>query len=112
MHKVVSNTTHHGEPVQGRFASKEPTHPVLTDMPSVWDTPVPDEIYEITAIHKGTQVLATLAGTDGREHPAVWLHKVAGTRVVAITPAHESATLTHPCYTHLVSNTFDFLMEK
>lgn len=106
------DTTYHGEPGFVRCSTVAPLHPVMNNLPDVWNCPVPEEVYEVTNIYKGTKVLSTLAGPDMLEHPAIWTHQVFNIPVVAISLGHEPATLVHPFFAQVISNTLGFLTEK
>lgn len=104
-----ADTLWHDQPVVTQLTLANTAHPVAKNLSYPWQCPVPEEVYEITGVHQGTQVLATIAGPDDREHPAVWQHQVNGIPVVAISPGHENQTIAHPWYGQLVHNTLCYL---
>lgn len=109
---VGGGTGGHG---YGKFevSVKEPTHPVVKDLPATFE--VEDESYHFEIADRDqVQVLAENAADNhtNKPHASVWIVKDPKTRIVGISLGHAEPTHAHPAFQKLLANAVTWVSEK
>jgi uncharacterized protein len=79
-------------------------HPIMRGMPASWETPTPDELYEIEQTWPSMTPLAEAYSTETQKtSPVIWTNTHGKARVFVTSLGHNTDMMATPAYLDLVS---------
>lgn len=100
---IGAKSTFHEKSAVLEVKAVETKHPVMVGFPTLWKTPIPDELYRIEKLWDSAVVLGSVYSHEAKaDNPVIWVNQVGGVRTFACSLGHGNQVVETPEYLDLV----------